>query len=69
MTGSAKAISFGDHSRLIRREVARSLVLRAYPERFAEYGQTAFELFWRVQFAQAKGSVGPMPCRLLVMHA
>ena len=43
-----KAVSFGDHSRFVRRQVRNSLAVKVYIERYAEYGQQGYESFWRV---------------------
>jgi len=43
-----KAVSFGDHSRFVRRQVRNSLAVKVYIERYAEFGQQAYESFWRV---------------------
>lgn len=69
MTAGLKPISYGDHSALIRREVIDSMVLRSFPERFAERGQSCYELYARVDFALAKGSATPVPVKVLAMHA
>lgn len=65
----AKAVSFGDHTRFIRREVRRSLVMKTYVERYAEFGQVAYEAHWQVQGDLAKAANSPLPVRLLACHA
>ncbi|MBZ5679584.1 MAG: phage major capsid protein [Acidobacteriia bacterium] len=41
-------ISFGDHSKLIRRQMRNSLRVQVYVERFAEFSQVGYEAFLRV---------------------
>ena len=40
-------IAYGDLSQLVRRTVAGSVSIRAFPERYAEQGKTAFESYLR----------------------
>jgi HK97 family phage major capsid protein len=47
MTASLKPISFGDHSRFVRRQVKNSFIVRTYPERQAEFGRVCYEGFLR----------------------
>jgi HK97 family phage major capsid protein len=54
MTTGRKSISFGDHSRFYRRQVQNSLVVNVYSERYAEYGQIAYETMLRVDGALMK---------------
>ena len=56
----AKTISFGNHSRFLRREVIGSLVFKTYVELYALLGQIAWEAFWRVDGALALGSNSPV---------
>jgi HK97 family phage major capsid protein len=69
IAANAKVISFGDHTRFIRREVRNSLAIKTLVERFAEYGQVGYEAHWQVQGDLAKPTVGPLPVRLLVCHS
>jgi HK97 family phage major capsid protein len=72
---SNKPISFGDHSKVVRREVLGSLKVRAYNERYAEYYQFGYSATWRVSAAFMKPSaagsplVSQSPCKLVVCHA
>jgi predicted phage gp36 major capsid-like protein len=65
IAGGAKVISFGDHTKFVSREVRNSLSVKTYIERFAEYGQVAYEAHWQIQANLAKSSAGPLPVRLL----
>jgi len=47
-------IAYGEFSKFVRRVVAGGVAIKAYPERFAEYGQTAFESFLRTDAALLK---------------
>jgi len=47
MTAGLKSISFGDHSRFVRRQVKNSFIVRTYPERQAEFGRICYEGFLR----------------------
>ncbi len=64
-----KVIAFGNFSRFYMRTVAGSLVLQRYDERYAEYAQAGFQMFWRAQAAMAKSTNSPVPVRLLANHA
>ncbi len=64
-----KSIAFGNFSRFYIRTVAGSLVLQRYDERYAEYFQAGFQMFWRAQGAMAKSTNNPVPIRLLACHA
>lgn len=66
---NAKIAAFGNFRRFYVRTVARSLVLQSFPERYAEYAQTAFTMFWRAQGALAKSTNTPVPVRLLQCHS
>jgi HK97 family phage major capsid protein len=68
-TAGLKPVAFGDISRFIVRRVRGGPTLRVYPERYAEYGQVGFEAYLRIQSALAKPSNGPVPIRVLQMHA
>lgn len=65
MTAGLKSVAFGDLSRFIRREVANSLSMQVYSERYITAGQYGYESFWRVDGALAKPSNGPIPVRYL----
>lgn len=67
LTASAKPIAFGDLGMVIHREVKDSLIVKTYVERFAEYGQIAYEGFVRGDFRLAKGS-SVVPVKYLAMH-
>jgi HK97 family phage major capsid protein len=56
MTAGLKSISFGDHSKFVRRQVKNSLVVRTYVERQAELGRVCYEGFARIDGDLAKGS-------------
>ena len=62
---TAKTILFGDLSRFIRREVVGSLEVKTLIERYAEFGQVAYEAFWRVDGALAKPANSPVPVKYL----
>jgi HK97 family phage major capsid protein len=64
-----KSVAFGNFSRFYVRTVAGSLVLQRYDERYAEYAQAGFQMFWRAQAAMAKSTNNPVPIRLLACHA
>jgi len=66
MTTGLKSVVFGDLSRFLRREVANSLKVRTYVERYAEVGQVAWEGFWRVDGALAKAANSPVPVKYLI---
>jgi HK97 family phage major capsid protein len=68
MTAGLVPLSFGDHSRFVRRTVANSLEVKIYSERYAEYSQVAYEGFWRVDGALLQSST-TAPVKLLTMHA
>ena len=42
-----RPIAYGDLSQLVRRTVAGSVAIKAFPERYAEQGKTAFESYLR----------------------
>jgi HK97 family phage major capsid protein len=65
----AKVASFGDHTKFVSREVRNSLAVRAYTERYAEFGQVGYEAHWQIQGDLAKSSAGPLPVRLLQCHS
>lgn len=67
-TAGLTPISFGDHSRFLRRE-AGAMMLRRYAERYAEKAQIAYEVFWRVDGQLAAPANSPAPVKLLTMHA
>jgi HK97 family phage major capsid protein len=56
MTAGLKPISFGDHSKFIRRQVRNSFVVKTYVERQAELGRICFEGFARIDGDLAKGA-------------
>jgi HK97 family phage major capsid protein len=71
-----KPISFGDHSKLLRREVANSLTVKTLEQRFAEYGQTGWTAMWRCDagFLKPAPTGSPAtslqsPCQLIQCHA
>jgi HK97 family phage major capsid protein len=66
LSTGAKPISFGDHSKFIRRQVANSFTVRRYVERYAELGQITFEAFMRTDGGLAK-SATTMPVKVLQM--
>jgi HK97 family phage major capsid protein len=56
-----KAVSFGDHSRFVRRQVRNSLAVKVYVERYAEFGQQGYESFVRMDGGLLKsGSAVPV---------
>lgn len=65
----AKPIAFGNFSRFYIRSVAGSLVLLRYDERYAEFAQAGFQMFWRAQGAMAKSTNNPVPIRVLACHS
>ncbi len=67
MTSGLKPVAFGDLSRFLRREVRRSLVTKAYIERYAEYGQIGYEGLWRVDGKLAKATNAPVSVKYLQM--
>ncbi|HZQ96550.1 MAG TPA: phage major capsid protein, partial [Candidatus Sulfotelmatobacter sp.] len=67
-TAGLKAISFGDHSKFIRREVKGSLAVKTYVERYAELGQVGYEVFYRCDGGLLK-SASNSPVKYLQMHA
>jgi HK97 family phage major capsid protein len=68
MTAGLKPISFGDHSKFVRRQVKNSLIVRTYPERQAELGRICYEGFARIDGDLAKGAA-TSPCKYLQMAA
>lgn len=64
-----KPIAFGNFKRNYIRTVAGSLVLQRYDERYAEFAQVGFQMFWRAQAAMAKSTNNPVPVRLLACHS
>jgi HK97 family phage major capsid protein len=62
---TAKPVAFGDLGRFLRREVLNSLSVKSYFERYADFGQLAYEGFWRVDAALAKPAAGPTPVRFV----
>jgi HK97 family phage major capsid protein len=69
LEAGAKSIAFGNFKRFYVRTVAGSLVLQRYDERYAEFAQVGFQMFWRVQAAMAKSTNNPVPVRLLACHS
>jgi HK97 family phage major capsid protein len=67
MSAGLVPISFGDHSRFVKRTVAGSLEVRTYIERFAEYSQIGYEGFLRADGALLQSSTAT-PVKLLTMH-
>ena len=63
-----KVITFGDHTKMFFRQVVNSLAVKSFAERYAEYNQTAFESYWRVDFKLAKATNAPLPVRNIVCH-
>jgi HK97 family phage major capsid protein len=68
MTAGLKPISFGDHSKFIRRQVRNSFVVKTYVERQAEFGRICFEGFARIDGDLAKGAA-TSPVKYLQMAA
>jgi HK97 family phage major capsid protein len=74
-TASQLPISFGDHSKFLRREVANSLRVKELSERFAPYGKLGWTALWRVDgallkpSAQGSPAVSASPVQFLQMHA
>ncbi|MGH9516363.1 MAG: phage major capsid protein [Terriglobales bacterium] len=66
LSTGAKPISFGDHSRFVRRQVRNSLVVKTYVERYAEFGQIAYEGYVRSDGALLKTST-TNPVKFLTM--
>ncbi len=64
-----KAVAFGNFKRFYVRTVALSLVLMRYDERYAEFAQAGFQMFWRAQGALAKSTNTPVAVRLLACHS
>lgn len=60
MTTGQKSLAFGDLSKFIRRQVKNSFVVKTYVERYAEYGQIAYEGFLRIDGGLCKGSNVPI---------
>lgn len=75
LAASQTAISFGDHSRFYRRQVANSLSVRVYAERYAEYLQVGYETFWRVDGHLMKApdygspAVSQSPVKFITQHS
>jgi len=68
LTATAKSVAFGDLSMVIQRTVRDSMIVKTYVERFAEYGQVAFEGFLRADFRIAK-SASVLPVKFLQQHS
>jgi len=68
LAAGAKTVTFGEHSRFLRREVIGSLQLKTYVERYAELGQVAWEAFLRTDGALAL-SGSNVPVVYLAQHA
>jgi HK97 family phage major capsid protein len=66
MTSGEKPVTFGDHSRFIRRQVRNSFAVKTYVERYAEYSQLAYEAFLRVDGDLAKTATS-CPVKFLQM--
>jgi len=69
-------ISFGDHSKVLRREVANSLVVKTLTEKFAPYGQVGWTALWRCDagFLKPAPTGSPAtslqsPCQLVQCHS
>jgi biopolymer transport protein TolQ len=58
--------AFGDMSRFVRREVQGSVAIRIYVERYAEFGQVAYEGYLRSDGHLLKTSTS-VPVKLLVL--
>jgi HK97 family phage major capsid protein len=66
LSTGAKPISFGDHSRFVRRQVRNSLVVKTYVERYAEFGQIGYEGYVRSDGALLKTST-TVPVKFITM--
>ncbi len=69
MEASAKSIAYGDVSRFLIRRVRGGLTLKVFPERYAEFLQSGFEAYLRIQSALAKPANAAAPIQLLQMHS
>jgi HK97 family phage major capsid protein len=56
ITSAQKSIAFGDLSKFLIRKVRDSLTVQSLFERYAEYGQIAFECHWRIDGQLLKSS-------------
>jgi len=68
-TATLKPVAYGNFSRFYLRSVRGSLVLKRFDERYAEYAQVGFEMYWRAVGALAKSTNTPTPVKVLAMHA
>ncbi len=68
MTSAGKAISFGDHSKFVKRIVRGSLTVRVLNELYASQGQVGFESYLRIDGQLFKG-VSIAAVNFLQMHA
>lgn len=62
-------IAFGNLSRFYFRSVAGSLQLQRLDERYAEFGQAGFQIYWRCHGHLAKSASAPLPIRFLANHS
>jgi HK97 family phage major capsid protein len=75
IAAGAKVASFGNHGRYLRRQVANSLTVKTFIERYATIGQVAYEVYLRADgqllTAPDVGSpaVSQSPIKLLQMHS
>jgi len=68
MTAGLQPVTFGDHSKFVRRQVANSLSVRTLVEIYALNGQTTYEAHWRIDGGLlVSGSNIPVTC--LTMHS
>ncbi|MGA3318756.1 MAG: phage major capsid protein [Candidatus Korobacteraceae bacterium] len=72
---SSKPISFGDHSKVLRREVANSLTVRTLIEAYALNFQIGYSALWRVDCGFLKPSpagspaTSQSPCQVIQCHS
>jgi HK97 family phage major capsid protein len=75
IAATKKPISFGDHSKLLRREVANSLRVQTLVERYATNLQVGYTAMWRVDSgflkpaAAGSPAVSQSPVQILQCHA
>lgn len=68
LTAGQKVLSFGDHSKFVRRECKNSLVVKVYTELYAPLGQVGYEIFLRADGGLLK-SASNSPCKYLQLHS
>ena len=49
LTAGSQPVTFGDHSKFVRRQVKNSLSLKVLVELYALYAQVGYEAIWRIQ--------------------